>query len=67
MNRKEQLRSLVSVMTEKEDVINKYVSHLEDVLDVIDPEKIGDAYKKALKASDYATALHVLAARVVCR
>ena len=57
MNRKEQLTEIVSPLSSDNDIVLKYVQHLEDLFSFIVPEKIGDGFCKAVENNDYYAAV----------
>ncbi len=61
MIREEVLYSLVSAYADDEAVREKYAAHLYELLSVIDPDRIGDAYRCAITDGDTAAAIRYLA------
>ena len=61
MNRTEQLRRYVAPFAQNESVALKFVSHLEELLDFVSPDAIGEGYRRALSDSKYDEALEALA------
>ncbi|MBP3333709.1 MAG: alginate lyase family protein [Clostridia bacterium] len=61
MTRREGLLTVVSGLSENEEIKIKYAEHLEELFDVIIPEKIGENFSEALKNNDYASAVKACA------
>ncbi|MBE6607461.1 MAG: hypothetical protein E7633_02740 [Ruminococcaceae bacterium] len=61
MERREQLVSLVSVFSDSEETKLKFAEHLEELFDVISPQKIGEAFCKATENNDYVSAVKICA------
>ncbi len=61
MRRREQLVAVVSDFSENEAAAVKYAEHLEELLDVIVPEKISEDFCMALKNCDYISAVKACA------
>lgn len=61
MDRKEQLLKIALTLTDVDTVSEKYAEHLEELFDVIDKDKIGSSFSKALADNDYFSAVSELA------
>jgi len=61
MERREQFLNIVSPLASNEETVSKYADHLEELFDVIVPEKIGAEFCKALKNNDYEAAVKACA------
>ncbi|MBE6593623.1 MAG: hypothetical protein E7642_06475 [Ruminococcaceae bacterium] len=61
-NRRNQLLEIVSEVTQDKKVSKKFASYLEELLDVVDPKVVGEAFGKALENNDYSTAIKECAA-----
>ncbi len=61
MTREQQLLKLVSVHGTDDTVLQKYTAHLIELFDVVAPDRIGDAYSRAVSEGDYTSAVHLLA------
>lgn len=61
MNRRDSFLDIVSGFSESNEIAIKYAEHLEELFDVIIPEKIGDEFCKSLEDSDYAAAIKACA------
>ncbi|MBQ2241255.1 MAG: alginate lyase family protein [Clostridia bacterium] len=61
MNRRDQLQKICAPLAESVAAADKYTDHLEELFDVIVPERIGTAFLQALSANDYAAAVHICA------
>ena len=61
MTREEQLYQLVSAYSADEGVRGKYAAHLSELFDVIDADRIGDAYRQAIADGDVEAAIRHLA------
>ena len=57
MERREQFLNIVSSLTSNSETAVKYAEHLEELFDVIVPEKIGKDFCTALENNDYAKAV----------
>lgn len=55
------LFKLVKPLAESDAAAEKYVRHLEEVLEALSPEKMGGDYEKALTEKDYAAAVRAAA------
>ncbi len=62
MTRKDQFLKITSAMTPCEKTAEKFAVHLEELFDVLVPEKIGDDFASAVKNEDYAEAIRLCAA-----
>lgn len=62
MTRKEQLLQLVAPMAKTPEAAAKYAAHLEELFDLLMPERLGPAFAAAVESGDYQTALHLGAA-----
>ncbi len=61
MTREEQLYQLVSAYSADKGVREKYAAHLSELFDVIDADRIGDAYRQAIADGDMEAAIRHLA------
>ena len=61
MTREEQLYQIVSAYSTDEGVRGKYAAHLSELFDVIDADRIGDAYRQAIADGDMEAAIRHLA------
>lgn len=57
MERREQFLNIVSSVSSDAEIAAKYAAHLEELFDVIVPEKIGADFCKALENNDYEAAV----------
>ena len=62
MDRREQLFGIASAVAANDEAAAKYTAHLEELFDVIIPERIGDDFCSALERNDYAEAVRTCAA-----
>ena len=61
MTREEQLYQIVSAYSTDEGVREKYAAHLSELFDVIDADRIGDAYRQAIADGDMEASIRHLA------
>lgn len=61
MERREQFLNIVSSVSANAEIAAKYAAHLEELFDVIVPEKIGNDFCKALENNDYEAAVKACA------
>ena len=61
MERREQFLNIVSSVSANAEIAAKYAAHLEELFDVIVPEKIGADFCKALENNDYEAAVKACA------
>ena len=61
MERREQFLNIVSTLASSEEIAAKYADHLEELFDVIIPEKIGDDFCEAIASNDYEAAVKACA------
>ena len=61
MERREQFLELVSRLSDSGEIVAKYADHLEELFDVLIPEKLGSAFHDAVKAGDYRAAVSACA------
>lgn len=61
MNKKEKLLKIVSALTADDNIALKYAEHLEELFEVIIPEKIGEEFAEALKREDIERAVSLCA------
>ena len=61
MTREEQLYQIVSAYSTDEGVRGKYAAHLSELFDVIDADRIGDAYRQAIADGDMEASIRQLA------
>ena len=57
MERREQFLNIVSSVSADAEIAAKYAAHLEELFDVIVPEKIGADFCKALENNNYEAAV----------
>ena len=57
MKKREQLLNIASLLTSDDRVATKYADHLEELFDVIIPEKIGPEFCRAVRDNDYTNAV----------
>ena len=57
MDKKQQLLALVQPLCGNEATALKFAAHLEDLLDLLQPAEIGDAFVQAINSGDYAAAV----------
>lgn len=62
MDRIAKLTEIASVLTDNGDIALKYAEHLNELLAVVDPQKINNDYAEAMASEDYVNACKALAA-----
>lgn len=62
MNRREQFMHLTTPLARDKQAAERYARHLEELFDVLVPERIGTAFSAALACEDYARAVSECAA-----
>ena len=61
MTRREQLLKISYTLTSCEETAEKFAAHLEELFDIVIPERIGPAFVTALQENDYAEAVKLCA------
>ncbi len=62
MDRKTQLLNIASHITEDPNAIAVYAEHLDELFEIIIPDKIGNDFAEAVRQGDYTSAVALLAA-----